>query len=261
MPVVLSQSWEGALISAVGAKMSAVKARGWQQTAGRLVFKHRRAHHHLHYFAGLYRQMLEAVRSSIPTRQSQEPVSSGYAGPLLEELYFNLDGFFEAVRATHDASLSCLGSAGLLLHPPSSLHDFFKKRDAKSNDSGTVAPIVKGMLLDFWRTTGSVAKDYRDCLSHYVSLSGPTWQHGANARWAHGQWTMTIELPDNPTARTYGALTFNSRLDAFILCQRIHRETDALIRAVLGKIAEQWQLDSISSRPSEMTVTNVLIGE
>lgn len=260
MPIVLSESWEGAVISSVGSKMSAAKARGWQQTAGRLIFKHRRSEYHLRYMADLYQQMHEAVRSSISTSQPQESVSSGYAGPLLEELYFNLDGFFEAVRATHDSALSCLGSTGLLLHPPISLHDFFKKQETLSEAPASGDSLVRDLLIEFWRVTGSVAKDYRDCLSHYVALSGPTWQHGANARLTHGEWTLTVHFPDNPKARTYGALTFDLRLDALTLCTRIHRETDALIRTLLGQAAERWEVGPVKSGVAQMTLNNVVIG-
>jgi hypothetical protein len=137
MPILLSQSWEAAVISSIGAKMPDVKARAWHQTSGRFLFKHRRCGHHLRHMAGLYKQMREAVSSSVKISQPQEPVSSGYAGPLLDEFYYHLDGFFEAMRATHDSSLSCLGSAGLLVDPPSSLHDFFKKREKLLNESGS----------------------------------------------------------------------------------------------------------------------------
>ena len=239
--------------------MPAAKTRGWRQTAGRFVFKHRRSAYHLRHIAALYQRMHEAVRASVHISQAEEPTNSGYSGPLLDELYYNLDGFFEAMRAAHDSSPSCLCSAGLLSHSPSSLHDFSKKQEKLFGHP--VRSASAELLLEFWRATGAAAKDYRDCLSHYVSLSGPTWQHGANARWANGEWTLSVHLPDNPQARTYEALSFSSRLDALVLCSRLQRETDALVVALLHQAAEHWQVDPTACGAATFTISNVVLGE
>ena len=259
--MILSQSWESAAISSVGAKMLPDKARAWQQTAGRFLFKHRRSGHHLRQIENLYVEMRNTVHASLKISPSDEQVSSSYSGPLLDELYYNLDGFFEAMRSSHDASLSCLSSAGLLLNAPNSLHDFFKKRERRSASSLDGNDRLIGLLVSFWETTGSVAKDYRDCLSHYVSLSGPTWQHSANAIWRQGVWKLSVQLPDNPQARKYSALTFARRLDALPLCRRLHAETEQLVRAILTQSVQRWQAEPVDANTYVMTATNVAIGD
>ncbi|UUZ68066.1 hypothetical protein LP416_27765 [Polaromonas sp. P2-4] len=261
MPIVLSQSWEATAISSVGAKMPPVKARAWEQTSGRFVFKHRRSGHHLRQIESLYARMLDAVRSSLRIAEPEEQDFSSYSGPLLEELYYNLDGFFEAMRSSHDASLSCLNSADLLRNAPNSLHDFFKKRERLLNGSRTNDVSMVELLVSFWEETGRVAKDHRDCLSHYVSLSGPTWQHSANTVWKQGTWTLSVRLPDNPEAYKYSALSFASRLDALDVCKKFHEETEQLVRAILTRSMEHWHVGHIDTSAFAMTIANVAIGK
>lgn len=260
MPIVLSSSWEAAAIASIGAKMPAAKARAWQQTAGRFLFKHRRCGHHVRHISELYEKMGSAVRTSIKISDPDEDVFSGYSGPLLEELYYNLDGFLEAMRSAHDSSLSWLSSANLLLEPPHSFHDFQKTHAKQSTNPNTCDKALRDVLVSFWSTTGKVTKEYRDCLSHYVSLSGPTWQHSANAVFKQGTWTFSIHLPDNPQARTYSALEFTGRVDALSLCQRLHEESEVFVRAVLTRCAEKWQTGPIDMSSTRMTVANVVVG-
>jgi hypothetical protein len=241
--------------------MSPAKARAWQHTAGRFLFKHRRSGHHLHQISLLYLRIIDAVRTSIKVTQPDEIVHSGYSGPLLDELYYNLDSFFEAMRSTHDASLSCLSSAGLLRDAPHSLHDFYKKHEKQSNSSTMNSSPIHEILVTFWKVTGSATKDYRDCLAHYVSLSGPTWQHSANAVWRQNSWTLSLYLPDNPQARSYNTLTFVARVDALTLCKKLHQETEQLARAILIQSAEHWQVGPIDTSTIQMTVSNVVIGD
>lgn len=261
MPIVLSQSWEAQAILSVGAQMSATKARAWQQTAGCFVFKHKRCGYHLREIERMYARMHDVVKASIAISQAQESVFSSYAGPLLEDLYFNLDGFFEAMRSAHDASLSCLGSANLLKNPPNSLNAFRKNQERQSSHTEAARSAVRELLLDFWQSTAQSVKDYRDCLAHYISLSGPTWQHAANAKWNQGSWNLTVLLPDNPEARTYDALSFESRLDALAVCRRLHQETDAFVISVLNQTAKHWNVDPATTNTIQITAANVRIGE
>jgi hypothetical protein len=204
-----------------------------------------------------YDRMIGQLRVPTTLPENSESVFSSYAGPELEELYYDLDSFFEAIRATHDASLSCLGSAGLLKNPPNSLHAFQKKEFGKVPDRDSE---INGFLIDFWGATGSIAKDYRDCLTHFVSFSGPTWQHAANAVWNCGKWNLSVVLPDNPKANSYSKLRFDGCIDALSLCSRINHETNSFLNETLTRCAKKWNAKIQQESSSSMTLTNVRIG-
>ncbi len=261
MPIILSQSWEATAIAAVGNKMPAEKAFGWQQMAGRYVFKHRRCEHHLCQMDELHEKMHLAVRASVRVLNSREDVFSSYAGPLLDEFYYNLDGFFEAMRASHDASLSCLSSANLLLNPPNSLHRFYTKSTGKSEAISTDGEaLLRNRLVTFWDSTGKIVKDYRDCLNHYLSLSGPTWQHSANAAFHENVWTLSIHLPDNPETYRYNLFKFALQIDARSFCRKLYEDSDRLLHEILLQCADKWDVRSFEGVPTQMTASSVLIG-
>jgi hypothetical protein len=72
---------------------------------------------------------------------------------------------------------------------------------------------LQNMIEDSWRRFFATAKEYRDCIHHYVA---PGADHGFACMQRHdpGFWTMTAWLPDNPEARSAQAFTFNGQLDA-----------------------------------------------
>lgn len=242
-------------IVAVGQTLPAEKARKWETQSGKLFFKHFRAGFHLEAIRACYRAIVIDQEAKFRDIPKQESFYSSYMGPRGEPLFFHLDAFFEAAKTSHDFTLACLGSVGILVSPPNSLHDYNKKPvDDVPSDADRV-------LRAGWADCGGRTKNYRDCFSHHVALSGHIWQTAINMRWHEGQWRTYLYLPDNPTAQSYDAFTYDSRIDALSLCAELFEQTARFLEAVLSVIVAKQGVDPDGITDVPFTLRNVVIGE
>lgn len=246
---------------AIGKRMPGDKAKKWETQAGRMFFKHRRVSYHLRCIDKCYSTMIGEMRISADGRQPEEGDNSSYAGPLAEVLLFHLDGFFEAERSAHDFILSFLRTASLLNAAPSSMYQFYERVTKKPGIYVSDSPEVVEQLTAFWAKTGQRTKEYRDCLSHYVSLSGPTWQHAVNMKWRSGSWKATLNLPDNPGANSHTGFTFDANLDALAVCAEINVQTERFLKLLMEACVTKWKADAGDDQEMQITLHNVRIGD
>lgn len=262
MPIILSSDWDSQAVLAIAKAMPTGKAEKWEIQAGKVFFKHRRAAYHVQCIERCYREMINAMRLHASDKPLEDGTTSSYAGPLVEELLFNLDGFFEAERSAHDFVLSCMTTAEVLKKDaPSSLHAFYngvrRKPGAYPCDP---AEVCEG-LAAFWEVTGKLTKEYRDCLSHSASLSGPTWQHAADMKWRDGAWRLQFHLPDKPTRNSYQLFTFGRKLDALKVCTEIKEQSDAFLKSLMVTCAAKWKATLDATGPHQITLRHVMIGD
>jgi hypothetical protein len=210
-----------------------------------------RAAHHLNVVRQCYEAAAVEHTARMATTSKGEGDSSAYHGAIAPVLFFNVDAFFEAVRAAHDFLLTCLRSSEVLTDVPSSLHHYCQKPAVSG-----AAPITTD-LRRFWETCGKNTKDYRDCFGHFTTLSGLAWQTALNMKWRGGSWELRLYLPDNPEAKSYAAFSFEKRLDALALCDGILSSTAAIITLAIRACLLKWGAEL--GQPT-FTIRNVVVG-
>lgn len=71
---------------------------------------------------------------------------------------------------------------------------------------------LKQLAENLWAGHLSHAKEYRDCIQHYVSIGSSSWS--MLTRRNDLSWTMLLRIPDNPEVKSAKNFTFNRDLDA-----------------------------------------------
>lgn len=261
MPITLTSDWDSQMVLSIAKNMPSDKAKKWETQAGHMFFKHRRATYHRACIEKCYTKMIEEMQGCFKEKQIEEGVHSSYAGPLAEVLLFHLDGFFEAERSGHDFVMNCLSTAGLLKKPPSSFNTFYKNKTKNPNAYLSDPPDLSPVLMEFWQDIGLRTRDYRDCLTHYLSLGGPTWQHAVNMKWSKELWTATFHLPDNPEANSYSSLTFDSNLDALGVCTHLNQETNSFLKKLMDACGKKWGANTYAGQDAQITLHNIHFGD
>ena len=71
---------------------------------------------------------------------------------------------------------------------------------------------LKQLAENLWDERLSHAKEYRDCIQHYVAVGSSSW--AMLTRRNDLIWTMLLRIPDNPDVKSAKRFTFGSDLDA-----------------------------------------------
>jgi len=252
--IVLPESgWLPSGIAGVTANLPESKKVQWEAQAGKLAFKYMRAEFHLAEIRRCYQVAISEHSAHISQLTERDNVCSSYNGAQADSIFFHLEAFLEAARAAHDSTLASLHSAKVLLQDPGiSLSQYCKKPVPES------APAIDGILRTFWSSCGERTKAYRDSLVHYASLSGLVYQTAINMQLENGSWQIRLFLPDNPESNSYGAFTFNKRIEAVALCDKILSETRTLLAGVLNACLAKWGAEP---SPASFTIKGVVIGE
>jgi hypothetical protein len=261
MPIIIGSAWDADIVQSIARMMPTDKARKWEVQAGHLFFKHRRAAYHRSCIEQCYARMIGEMPKHFKETPIEEGTNSSYAGPLLEIMLFHMDSFFEAERSGYDFVLNCLRTAELFKDStPKSFRKFYDKETKSPNTYPCDYPHLRSELISFWENTGLRLTEYRDCLTHFLTLSGATWQHAVNMRWLNGSWKAAFELPDNPKETSLSSLTFDLRLDARDVCSQLNRETDNFLRRLMAICAERWNVTPGENQNRQMTVV-IRLGE
>jgi hypothetical protein len=224
-----------------------------------MFFKHRRSRYHRMSVESCYRAMLADMPNHIPERDLAEGLHSSYSGQASELLVIHLDAYFEAERSCHDFILACLRSANLLPSGPSSFHEFYNAEQKSPGKFSANASDLRGQLLSFWKATGQPIKDYRDCLNHFLSLSGSTWQNAVNMKWQRGAWHATLLMPDNPAEKSARRFSYEGNIDAGALCARLNLETEQFLRQLMHQCLRKWDA-RITPGEYRTSLRNIRIG-
>ncbi|MDD8027297.1 MAG: hypothetical protein PHI34_12365 [Acidobacteriota bacterium] len=258
MPIIIKSDWDSQAVLAVSKRMPAEKMRKWETQAGKMFYKHRRATYHRYYIEKCYSFFINEMPTALGGPLPTEGANSSYVGPLAEVALFHLDGFFEAEKSAHDFVLSCLRTADVLnASAPDSLHEYSKHPGNYHCD-----PVeAERLLMSFWNKFGQPTKNYRDCFNHFVSLSGPTWQHEVNMRWRNGSWKAALYLPDNPEIKSYSKFTFGKYLDALEICANINDNTKDFLRLLMKICSTKWNASIENSEHFQFTIRSIKIDE
>lgn len=95
---------------------------------------------------------------------------------------------------------------------------------------------LKQLAENLWAEHLSHAKEYRDCIQHYVSIGSSSW--AMLTRRNDLIWTMLLRIPDNPEVKSAKNFTFNRDLDAMTygweLITDLFFLTGSIIQSVLA---------------------------
>ena len=123
------------------------------------------------------------------------------------ELFFEFDALISAAMRTLDSLRRPLWR---LYGNPGSVPSSFKRTvDACER----IPRSLKATIDESWNQYFAHAKEYRDCIQHYVS-PGEARSYADIQRKEPGFWSMSAWLPDNPEARSSDKFTYKNRLDA-----------------------------------------------
>jgi len=243
MWIISDPTWESTAIEAIALKIEDSKRHNWRLQSGKVFFKHRRAKYHLDESKNIVRKMVLAMQ---PMKLSIHncPTNSTYSGPLSEQLFFHLDSFLEATRSSYDAVLSFLVSAEVVRgDSPLSINGFVNRIRTIPNRAKTDPADVAELIERFWSDTGELAKDYRDCFTHHVTLSGPTWVTAVMMKGSNLGWEPHLPWPDNPDAKKHSNFTFDKNLDAITYCNEVHQSSDIFLRKLVDRCLAKWQAE------------------
>lgn len=102
---------------------------------------------------------------------------------------------------------------------------------------------LKQLAVNLWDQHLSHAKEYRDCIQHYVSIGSSSW--AMLSRKNDFIWTMLLRIPDNPEVKSAKKFTFNRNLDAMTygweLITDLFVLTGSIIQSVLSDVAKTDQ--------------------
>jgi hypothetical protein len=254
-PELIDRAWFESAVSAISVKLPAESARKWETQSGKVCFKYWRAAFHKHMMEVLYQQMMRATDVMRLTASDDQIIYSGYTGPLAEPFFFNLDGFFESLKAAQDFVLPCLASAHVLRSPPNSLHRFCKNRTTLASTH------LDRSLLAAWDDVGRRTKHLRDCFSHHASLSGHIWQNAINMKWDTTRWHASVTLPDNPEANSYDQFTYHKRIEALEHCTMLLEGTGRLLQVVFAAALAHHGASVTDVTNQTFTIRGVRIGD
>ena len=78
----------------------------------------------------------------------------------------------------------------------------------------------------------SKAKEYRDCVQHYIDFGSTSW---AMMELLHDSvWSIIVRVPDNPEARSRDRFQFHQNVDALTLGWELATEFFAVVDNLLG---------------------------
>lgn len=264
-PVSLKSSeWATSVVLAISEQLTEGRRNTWIYQSGKCLFKLRRCQAHLSKIDAIYSD-IEAINPEqfpvkigvVKGRPIEELFYSYYDGPLAQELFFDVDGFFEAAKSCVDFSLAVLGSAGILKNPPNSMNAIIKDLKRHRRHSGDS---IADALLSMWQVAGKPVKEYRDCFTHFVALAGDHWQTAINIKCESGVTHARLFLPDNPSANRNVSFTYEQRIDARKLIEELVASLEKYVNDTLSIAATKRDIkDGLPVRLSK-TQHSVAVG-
>jgi hypothetical protein len=256
--------WAAAIVVAICEKLKEHQKEPWLYQSGKCLFKLRRCQAHLRNIEAIYAD-IEAIEPGnfpmkigvVKGKPIDELFYSHYDGPLAPELFFNVDGFFEASKSCIDFSLDMLGSVTILKNPPNSMNGMIKDLRRHRRQSGDD---LADVLLRMWDEGGSSVKAYRDCFTHFVALAGDHWQTAINIKCERGVTHARYFLPDNPSANKNSLFTYNNHVDAREVARELAQSIEQYVKSILILSAGKYGLHGRLSSNAKREYHNVSVG-
>lgn len=155
---------------------------------------------------------------------SERVVYSGNSEP-----YYEFDALVTAAIRALDAARKPLWH---LLNAPGSVPSSFKKTLVALEEQGKIDAVLLGRIESLRKPRCERAKEYRDCIQHYVS-PGATNDFALMEQIDSNVWGVWARLPDNPEVRSASRFTFNDRIDALEYGWRVAYDVQEIVRVVL----------------------------
>lgn len=98
---------------------------------------------------------------------------------------------------------------------------------------------LRNRLDQSWDTHISRAKEYRDCIQHYVDLGSSSWAMTYQIN--ELVWAVLVRIPDNPQQRSADRFTFNNDIDALTYAWELATELFVVSKMILTAVFNQGQ--------------------
>lgn len=156
-------------------------------------------------------------------RQSPPHTDWDWAMATSNEAFFEFDALVTAVIRALDSTRNLVWRAyGQNGSVPSSLRRTVNCCERLPNS-------VKERVENVWDNRLTHAKEYRDCIQHYVAVGAGSW---AKLTYIDDLfWTMSVRIPDNPEAKAATKFTYDRDLEAMTYAWEL--TTDLIGIAVL----------------------------
>jgi hypothetical protein len=101
-----------------------------------------------------------------------------------------------------------------------------------------IPPVLEKRLQLSWHQFGDRVRAYRDCIQHYVPISGIDF----NARMVQlerGIWSTSVLIPDNPQARSVEKFRYHSKLDALTYGWQLTNEVLDIAHMIVNQVPDR----------------------
>ena len=186
--------------------------------------------HHCQRLAEAYADISRRFASSLAKMSnSDDMVYFGHE----PEPFYEFDALITAAMRSYDTMRFILWTAfGDKGSRPVSFQEVFEK--VKNNLSPTLVQHLDRTWLQF----GEKLKDYRDCIQHYVPLSGEI-PSACMKRLDRGVWSTSYWLPENPKAKSAKEFRFRSQLDALTYGWELANEIMDTTKAIVQEVPDE----------------------
>ena len=96
---------------------------------------------------------------------------------------------------------------------------------------------LKQLSESLWDKRLAHAKEYRDCIQHYVAVGSSSW--AMMTRVGELIWTLLLRIPDNPEAKSAKKFTYKLDLDAMTYAWELIGDLFTLTNCVIHSVLEK----------------------
>jgi len=115
----------------------------------------------------------------------------------------------------------------------------FEKFLAVCKRSNLLPKLLIDRLNESWGNYGAKAKEYRDCIQHYYTLTKTGWLLPIMNHLGDNLWAVSIILPDNPKAYSHKKFSSEKQIDALSYAWNITDEITTVYRKIADCISDE----------------------
>lgn len=152
------------------------------------------------------------------------------------EPYFEFESLVTAVRRTYEFARYIIWRAfsGSRDNTPRSFLDTLES-------CKKLPPDLRSRLASSWEQCGKKVAAYRDCVQHYVCISGGFPRIRLD-RLEGGIWACSALIPDNPEARSHRSFRYDTNIDALQYGWQVTEEILQVTRTILDFLPDSKTL-------------------
>lgn len=186
--------------------------------------------YHCAQLAKLYARLAGGYGSKVQTHDLRSQYDSKhdcYWSAERPEPYFEFESLVTAVRRTYEYARFIIWRAfsGRSESTPRSFVKTLASCKKLPQD-------LRFRLESSWEQYGKKVAEYRDCIQHYVCISGVIPLLRMN-QLDDGIWACTAQIPDNPEARSHRSFKYDANIDALKYGWQVTEEILIVTRTIL----------------------------